>query len=379
MIFEEVALGVENLKILGHTIFLLSAVLWFILVGAEVQGSVAIGISIVALGTTVVLLFTTVWMPGTIVRLWSAPFLYHTWRLWKTTAWLFTPVTLGAHFVDAILHRLAGKQRTRLTEEEFEDEIRTIVTEGLRDGHLEEDAREMIEGVIELSDADVADIMTPRSEVDAIEVSLSWQDFLALVTQFRRTRIPVYERELDNIVGILHVKDLLPELSKDPIQPRRSLVDLLREAWFVPKTKPIDDLLHEFQRLRNHIAIVVDEYSSVAGVVTIEDVLEEIVGEIVDEHDQEAEADAICVTNGSAELTARVHIDEVNDQLGLEFPEDEEFDTIGGFVSVQLGHIPEAGEQLTWENTKITVLEASRRRVERVRIDLPKEARREMA
>ena len=376
---EKVALGVENLKILSQTLFLLSAVLWFIFVGAEIQENITVGVSIVALAAALVLLFTTVWVPGTIVRLWSAPFLYHTWRLWKKIEWLFTPVTLGAHFVDAILHRLAGKQRARPSEEEFEDEIRTIVTEGLRDGHLEEDAREMIEGVIELSDADVADIMTPRFEIDAIEASLSWQDLLKLVTEVRRTRIPVYEREFDKIIGVLHVKDLLPELAKGPSQSRRSLVDILREAWFVPKTKPIDDLLHEFQRSRNHIAIVVDEYSSVAGVVTIEDVLEEIVGEIVDEHDQESEADVICVVNGSAELAARVHIDEVNDQLGLELPEDEEFDTIGGFVSMQLGQIPEAGEQLIWENTKITVLEASRCRVERVRIDLPKEMRGESA
>ena len=374
---DQVVLGVENLRILGQTLFLIVGLLWLIRSEMLRPKTIDEWIIVPIFVAGGILLFATVWLPGTIVHIWSAPFLYHTWRIWKSTAWILKPMTQGAHAVDLILHRLAGKQRQRPSEEEFEDEIRLIAAEALRDGHIEEDTLEMIEGIIELSDVDVADIMTPRSEVDAMDIALSWPRMLEFVTTVRRTRIPVFEKDRDNIIGILHVKDLLPVLAQLDVPYPNSVRELLRTAAFVPRSKPVDDLLQEFQRSRNHIAIVVDEYMSVDGVVTIEDVLEEIVGEIVDEYDTEDNENDIYVSNGSVELMARVHIDQINEQLGLNLPEDDEFDTIGGFVSVRLGHIPKVGERLKLDNTSITVLEASGRRVERVRIELPVDAQRE--
>ena len=161
----------------------------------------------------------------------------------------------------------------------------SVVTEGLHDGVLEKEEREMIEGVMELGDTDVLSIMTPRSNLDALDISVGWDDMQELVVTAGRTRIPVYEGALDNVIGILYVKDLLKELAISPSKPRKKLRELLRKPWFVPTAKPLDELLQEFLRTRNHLAVVVDEYMSVAGVVTIEDVLEEIVGEIVDESD----------------------------------------------------------------------------------------------
>ena len=377
---DQVALGVEILSKFSQVLFLISGLIWLIQTD-RINPATAHTFQIVeVLVGTFILLTATVWVPVAIVRLASAPFLYNTWRLWKTTSTLLTPISVCGVAVNRLFHRLAGKSPQRQSEEEFEDEIRAIVDEGLRDGLLEEDAREMIEGVIELSDADVAQIMTHRSEVDAMDVSFTWQGVLEFVTTTRRTRIPVYDKQLDSILGILYVKDLLPELAKPPGLRCTSVRELLRDASSVPLTMPLDDLLQEFLRSRNHLAIVVDEHSCVTGIVTIEDVLEEIVGEIVDEHDtEEVDEKRIHIHNGYAEMAARVHVEEVNEQLGLDLPEDDEFETIGGFVSMQLGHIPEVGEQISWSSATITVLEASRRRVKRVRIDLPKDNQRESA
>ena len=196
------------------------------------------------------------------------------------------PLVLAARFVDAVLHRLAGRPPDEPDEESFEEEIRTIVTEGHREGLLEEDAREMIEGVIELGDVDVSQIMTPRTDMISHSRRRSPGTRPSqLVIKPGHTRIPVYGKNRDDIVGILYIKDLLPELAKPPQDRVQPWTKLLRQPVFVPETKPVDALLQDFQRGRHHMAVVLDEYGGVSGLVTMEDVLEEIVGEIVDEYD----------------------------------------------------------------------------------------------
>ena len=266
--------------------------------------------------------------------------------------------------------RLSGRDLAEDEEEEaLEDEIRSIVTAGMHEGLLEEDAWEMIEGVMELDDVDVQEIMTPRSEIDAIDVNTNWDDVLDYVVKSGRTRVPVFDGSLDKIVGILYAKDLLSSLATSPKNGKRELSSLVREAWFIPTTKIVDDLLREFRRNRNHIAIVVDEYNSLSGLVTIEDALEEIVGEIIDEHDKELPPEITDSVNGVAEASGRAHLDDINEKLGLEITESDEIDTIGGFVVHQLGYIPAVNEVLTEPSVRITVLQASKRRVERVRIE----------
>ncbi len=253
-------------------------------------------------------------------------------------------------------------------EEAFEDEVLAIVTEGMHDGHLEADAREMIEGVMELGDGDVADIMTPRSKMDAVSIDQDWDSVLDFVTTCGRTRIPVYRGGLDNIVGILYVKDLLAELSHYGGRPQRPLQQLLREPWYVLPTKKLDDLLSDFRQTRNHLAIVRDEFSRTAGLVTIEDVLEEIVGEIVDETDKEHVEEIRRIDERTAVIQGRAHLAEVNEALGLDLPEPEDFDTIAGYVVNHLGRIPKAGETICSDSVQITVLQASKRKVESVRL-----------
>jgi len=373
---DQVALAAETLQVIATATFIGAGTAW-VYVGAHSAhppGTALLTFRLL-LGA-LLLLAMEIWIPWAVVRLWAEPFLYYTWPVWQAAAYLLFPLVLAARFVDTLLHRLAGRQAENPNEESIEDDIRTIVTEGHREGLLEEDAREMIEGVIELGDADVSEVMTPRTDMVSMPNSLSWREAVEFVIKVGHTRIPVYNKNRDDIVGILVTKDLLPELAKGPDQRGKPWTDLLRDPYFIPETKPINVLLQECQHTRNHMAVVLDEYGGVAGLVTIEDVLEEIVGEIVDEYDKDLVDGIRELETGLHESLAKVHIDEINERLGLQLPDDGDFDTIGGFVFSELGHIPAVGEQVVCGNVRITVVEASARRIERVRIEIPDAATR---
>jgi CBS domain containing-hemolysin-like protein len=367
--YEFAAFGAQALHTLGAVLFVMAGLGWYVgpidETGLPTFGSLSIGVGVGAL----VLVAVSSWLPWAITRVWSASFLFYTWPLWKIIGWVFLPLTAGTHLLESVFLRLAGRPDDEETEEEeFEDELRAIVTEGQRDGLLEPDAREMIEGVIELGDADVADLMTPRSRIEAISLRDDWPHVIDFVIGCGRTRIPVYDGKLDHIVGVLYVKDLLRELAK-PEGERRPLRQILRDPWFIPKTTAVDRLLREFLDNRNHMALVVDEYHSVAGLITIEDVLEEIVGEIVDEHDSDEIQEIQPIDEHTAEVLGVAHLDEINEALGLALPEDEEFDTIAGLMLARLGRIPKVSEKLAVADVRLIVLEATSRRIERVRIE----------
>lgn len=371
---ERVAVGVETLQVLATAVLVSTTTywLWFEHFRANTLGweSLLVGGATAGL----ILLAGEIWVPWTVARLWAEPFVYYTWRFWKTVSTLMSPLVFFAAMVDTVLHRLAGRPPQRSSEESFEEEIRTIVSEGHREGLLEEDTREMIESVIELRDVTVSQVMTPRTDMVCMRSTSTVRESLEFVSQAAHSRIPVYGKSRDDIIGILYAKDVLQcvargaDLDQEPLEP------LLRRPHFVPETKPVDRLLQEFQHTRNHMAIVLDEYGGVCGLITIEDVLEEIVGEIIDEFD-EVEVDGIKqLDERTAEVLARVHIYEINDRLGLKIDDEGDFDTIGGFVFSQLGHMPQAGESTVWNNVRITVIEVTRRRIQRLLIEVLDEA-----
>ena len=366
--YDQVALAVEMLQKTATAIMLIAGSFWIaadaIPRGWQLLGALAIGAGL--------LILALVWIPWAVARLWAAPFLFHSWGIWRATAALMTPLALGARVFDAVVHRLAGRPEEKPTEEDFEEEIRTIVTEGEREGWLEEEAREMIEGVIELGDVDVSEVMTPRTDMIMMQVGLSWPEALAFVIRSARTRVPVYDKNRDEIAGVLHAKDLLPELIQGGGTPTKSLREMLREPYYIPETKRIDDLLRDFQESRKHLALVLDEYGGVSGLVTIEDVLEEIVGDIADEYDKEDAVEEFRrIDDSTVEVVARLHIDQLNNKLPIDLPDDGDFDTIGGFVFSQLGRIPKVDDHLIWrDQVRITVLEVGRRRIERLRIEV---------
>ncbi len=368
---DRAALAIEMLVVVGSAVFVASIGLW--LWSTRFEGAASMSTTTVALTSAaigLVLAAVKTWIPWSVSRIGAAPFLFYTWWIWRAVATALTPLVLGAQVVDAVLHRLAGKTPVAPDEESLEEEIRTIVTEGHREGLLEEEAREMIEGVMELGDADVDHIMTPRTDMHMLQADTPWDDMLPDVIRAGHTRIPVYDSNRDDLLGVLYVKDMLPELAKAPSQERKTLRELVRKPVFVPETKPVNDLLQMFQQTRTHIAMVLDEYGGVAGLVTIEDVLEEIVGEIVDEYDADTEQEIQVLAEGACEALGRTHVDEVNEVIGVHLPEDGDYDTIGGFVFTQLGRVPVVGDHVEWDaSVRVTVLEVTKRRVERVRVD----------
>ncbi len=369
---ERVSLGVDMMGAFATSLFVVSAAyrgVGGLSLGNEttIDWRPVVGIGVIA-GLALAML--RVGVSWSLTRLYGESFLYHTWPFWQLLSNVFAPLHWVTKLFDTAIHRLAGKEADMQDDESIEDEIKSIVSEGHREGLLEEDAREMIEGVIELSEDNVAHIMTPRTDMHMLQADLSWDELLADVTRAGHTRIPVYDNGRDDLIGILYVKDLLPELAKTNESDRISIRELVRKPKFVPETKAVDDLLTMFQQERTHIAIVLDEYGGVSGLVTIEDVLEEIVGEIVDEYDDELVEEIRKVSDDSCEAIGKAHVDEINEVLSIELPEDQDFDTIAGFVFTHLGYVPNVGEHITWEeNVRITVLKATGRRIEQVLIE----------
>src|SRR5262245_51690896 len=358
---DDVALGVEIIGNLAAALGVVTGAAW---AGAQwtfsIHESLAAAV-FTALGMGVCLVMLRTWAPWAGARLFAEGFLYYTWPLWRTLAALTLPLSTGARLLDALLHRVAGRKHEDVDEQAIEDEIRTIVGEGHREGLLEDEAREMIEGVIDLGDAYVSQIMTPRTDMHMIHVDAPWDEMLAEVIESGHTRTPVYDKTRDDIVGILYSKDLLPEVATGDPNSRTPVRELVRKPLFVPETKAVDDLLTMFQQLRTHIAVALDEYGGVSGLVTIEDVLEEIVGEIDDEYDPESVEEIELIDDDTCEALGRTHIDEINEAMNLELPEDGDYDTIGGLVFSELGRVPQTGESVVWQNqVRISVLEATR-------------------
>jgi CBS domain containing-hemolysin-like protein len=319
------------------------------------------------------LVFTGSWIPWAVARIGSVQFLYSTWRWWWIVSFLAWPLMVGGRVVSAMIARASGKVDEEEDEEEaFEDEILSMVSEGEHDGFLESEARDMIEGVMELDDNDVATVMTPRSKVDAMEAGTSWEDMMTRVVESGRTRIPIYRESIDNIVGILYAKDLLRESLRSESK-RRSLHKLLREPLFVPESTLLDEMLSRFLHVRTHLAIVRDEYGGLAGVVTIEDILEEIVGEIVDETDKDQGDDITILNPNQADVLGTVHIDQLNEKLGVELPEDDQFDTVSGLIMHQLNEIPRPGHELIVGRVQFNIQEANRRQIKSVRVTVLEE------
>jgi putative hemolysin len=231
-------------------------------------------------------------------------------------------------------------------------------------GEVEDEEMEMIAGIMDLAETKVREVMVPRIDIVAIPLDASLDDALDTIIGAGHSRIPVYQDTVDNIVGLLYAKDLLRPFRERDFTP--DLRGLLREPYFVPQSKAVDVLLQELQTRKVHIAIVVDEYGGTAGLVTIEDLLEEIVGEIEDEYDRD-EPRMEAVGDGEIVFHAGYNIDDVNDLMDIHLPS-EDVDTLAGLVFATLGRVPGPGERVTFEDAEIEVLTLEGRRIHRVRV-----------
>ncbi|HEY3764365.1 MAG TPA: hemolysin family protein [Gaiellales bacterium] len=233
-----------------------------------------------------------------------------------------------------------------------EEELKMLVTASREKGVLEEEEQAMLHKVFEFADKDAVDVMVPRPDVVAVPIGLAVQEVLRLVLSHPFTRYPVYEGELDDVVGVLHVRDLFSALHDRGLQ-NVDLREILRDAIMVPETKPLDELLAEFQRTSNHLAIVVDEYGSVEGLVTLEDLLEEIVGEIGDEFDL-PDAGVLRIGRGRVRLVGSFPIDDFNERFGKHLPVDD-YHTVGGFMFGELGRVPKVGDTVAFDGARFEV------------------------
>jgi CBS domain containing-hemolysin-like protein len=279
-----------------------------------------------------------------------------------------SPVLYVFRLYDGFIRRLAGIAETTPEEqhEERQEEFLTDLEQHRTEGALDEEEQEMIENVLELSSSTADEIMTPRTDIVAVEVSSDLSKVIETITIGGHTRVPVYEDNIDNIIGLVYAKDLLAEIGRDPADFK--LRDKIRQAYFVPETKLLRVLLHEFQNQKLHIAVVLDEYGGTAGVVTLEDILEELVGEIADEYEEIPPEPIKKIDRNTVEVDARTSIDDVNDEFEVNLPEDEDYETIGGFVFSRLGYIPKTDESFDYENLKFTIASAEARRIKRIRI-----------
>jgi len=228
---------------------------------------------------------------------------------------------------------------------------------------LDQDAMMIIEGALQISDQQVREILIPRSQVAAIPIDQTSDDYLPLIQETGHSRYPVIGENLDDVKGIVLVKDLLPLLSQTQAQRDAfQLEDITRPAMFIPESKRLNSLLKEFRDTHNHMAIVVDEYGGTAGIITIEDILEQIVGDIEDEHDTDEEDDIRALEDGHFAVHALTPIEDFNERFNTQFSDDE-FDTVGGLVMQQFGHLPRRGEQTSFGGWHFVVLNADNRRI----------------
>jgi len=251
-----------------------------------------------------------------------------------------------------------------------EEEIQSLIAEGEQEGVINREEHDMIDAVLDLNDTKVREILVPRTEVVALEHETLLSDVLETIISAGHSRIPVFKGDLDHIVGILYAKDLLRLWGENPEEI--NLERLCRKAYFIPETKTLADLLKEFKTRQVHMAVAVDEYGGTSGIVTIEDILEEIVGEIQDEYDPTERPAMTPMDDGSIVFDARSHIEDVEDELGIELPRGE-YDTLGGFFSHLLGHVPLKGERGRYGPLVFTVEEGDARRVLTIRVQTGEE------
>lgn len=257
-----------------------------------------------------------------------------------------------------VFRRLARLEK----QQDLEKEIQQLIDEGEQRGLISEDEGDMIQGIFSFRDTIAKEIMVPRTDAVCAPADTTIREIIDLIVQSGHSRIPIYQDSIDNISGILHAKDLLEYWGKDDLQVR----GIVRPPYFIPETKQISEVLRDLRHKKSHMAIVIDEYGGTAGVVTLEDTIEEIIGDIMDEYDAE-ENWLIEEDDGAILVDARLDVEELEDYLDVEFPEGK-FESVGGFMISILGKVPIVNEKVEYGPVEMVVEQADRRKIEKIRI-----------
>jgi magnesium and cobalt transporter len=262
---------------------------------------------------------------------------------------------------------LKSRHRKKPSQPDLQKEIQQLIDVGEEEGLLSEDEGEMIQSIFSFRDTLAREIMVPRTDAVIVSADTPIEELLQLVIQKGHSRFPVHDGNVDNIIGILHVKDLISCWSQEHLD----LKDILRAPYFIPETKKISHLLRELRDKKSHMAIVIDEYGGTAGLVTIEDIIEEIIGEIHDEHDNDDNL-MIATEEGELLVDARLEIEKLVEHFGLEVPKGS-FESVGGFIISILGRVPQPHETITHAPLEMTIESADARKIHKVRVRLRKE------
>lgn len=318
----------------------------------------AIGLSAAAM-----VLFAHV-VPQMLYRQTRATFLWAALPFVRIAAILLTPLLLTMRFMRTLADLRSADEPVQQKKDETEQHIDALITAGKEEGIIGEEDRRLIQSVVEFGNKTVREVMTPRNDIVAIPEDDSLDKLRETAVRERYSRIPVYDGSIDNVTGFLHVRDMF-EL--DPAQRRgRKVRDIKRKIRLVPETKPVDDVLRLMQETRDHMVVVIDEYGNTAGLATMEDLVEEIVGEIGDEH--EPERDVAPADDGSFVVSGNLDLDRLQELVEFTPAGDTESTTIGGLVTEWLGRVPAAGESVVREGLRMDVIAASDRRISQVRV-----------
>jgi CBS domain containing-hemolysin-like protein len=290
--------------------------------------------------------------------------------------WLFTPFVIALSWMASAFTKIVGGTpvpRSIISDEE----IRTMISVGREEGTVEEAEAKMLHKVFDFGDRPVYEVMVPRLEVAALQQGSKIADFLRLYTEKPLSRFPVYKENMDNVVGILSVKDVLMARAKGAISDDSTIDDLIRPAYFTPKTKPINELFFEMRDHNYRMAVVVDEYGGTAGIVSLTRLVEEIVGEVGDELAGVAK-DYEIINEYTFQIDGGMRIEEANKEMELNLPEGEDYETVAGFILSLLGHIPKRHEQLRYRGLKMVITEMRGMKIEKILLTKERQAKNEL-
>lgn len=351
--------------LIGNNVVNLSASSMLTVLVTDVFGSQAVGAATGVL-TLLVLLFGEI-TPKTIATLEAEKNALRFARVICLLMTILTPVIFVVNLLSGGVLRLLGVDPNKPTDSITEDELRTIVEVGHEKGVIESEEKEMINNVFDLGDSVARDIMVPRIDMSFVDVEASYEELMEIFRRDHYTRLPVYEDNTDNVIGIINMKDLI--LLED--RAAFSVRDYLRQPLFTFESKKLSELMIEMRKTSNNIVIVLDEYGATAGLITLEDILEEIVGDIRDEFDADEEDELKEISKGEYLADGSMNLDDINDRLGLELAS-EDFDSLGGFMIDRLEHLPAEGEEVDTEEVRLVVEKVNKNRIDKVHIYVKK-------
>jgi putative hemolysin len=350
-------------------------------VARDLSGKSLHPLTVSTIMTVIIVLFSEI-LPKTLAKNFATsvaiPFLF----VFRIFYWILIPLTtISSWFMKGVSFLLIRKQ-LRADPQITEEELEFLINVGEEQGVLEENKHEMLSGVFELGDTIVREIMVHRTDMTALPISATIHETADIFRDTGLSRIPVFEDRIDNIVGILHCKDVLFFLKKhrdDPLYWEGRIGEIRRDAMFMPESKPVDQLFQELRRHKQHMAIVLDEYGGTSGLVTMEDIFEEIVGEVRDEFDNEEDAIRPTQVPNQYLVECKIHIDDFCEFFDLDMAElcqghqEGEFDTLGGLILYHFGHIPKIGDSIAIGRMTLEIVEVSKRRVRRAMVRLSQE------